>query len=170
MKFCIIRQVPPGEEFPEGFPLNVRHLDTDPFLRCCSLTGSWGQSIVFSSFSKSDHIVCPGYKRRRRRLGQHRCLKVPFCLISHFFSFLLHLVKSSFKCSLLQKWFGNRCICKGVAAALKVHEAKRQEHIYEFIITEKHHCQLLKVIRPQELEGSFKLLKYSNPGDPTSLL
>ena len=32
-----------------------------------------------------------------------------------------------------------------MAAALKVHEAKRQEHIYEFIITEKHHCQLLKV-------------------------
>ena len=57
-----------------------------------------------------------------------------------------------------------------MAAALKVHEAKRQEHIYEFIITEKHHCQLLKVIRPQELEGSFKLLKYSNPGDPTCLL
>ena len=28
---------------------------------------------------------------------------------------------------------------------MKVHEAKRQEHIYEFIITEKHHCQLLKV-------------------------
>ena len=50
-----------------------------------------------------------------------------------------------------------------MAAALKVHEAKRQEHIYEFIITEKHHCQLLKVIRPQELEGSLKLLKYPNP-------
>ncbi len=33
----------------------------------------------------------------------------------------------------------------GVAAALKPHEAKRQEHIYEFIMTEKHHCQLLKV-------------------------
>ena len=26
-------EVPPGEDFPEGFPLNVRHLDTDPFLR-----------------------------------------------------------------------------------------------------------------------------------------
>jgi hypothetical protein len=36
----------------------------------------------------------------------------------------------------------------GVAAALKPHEAKRQEHIYEFIMTEKHHCQLLKVPRP----------------------
>ena len=51
----------------------------------CSLTGNRGQSIVFSSFLKSDHIVCAGYKRRRRRPGQHRCLKVTFCLIfSHF--------------------------------------------------------------------------------------
>ena len=34
----------------------------------------------------------------------------------------------------------------GVASALKPHEAKRQEHIYEFVMTEKHHCHLLKVI------------------------
>ena len=26
-------ELPPGEEFPEGFPVSVRHLDTDPFLR-----------------------------------------------------------------------------------------------------------------------------------------
>ena len=64
---------------------------------------------------------------------------------------------------MLLKWFDNLCICiVGVAAALKVHKAKRQEHIYEFIITEKHHCQLLKVISAQELEGSVKLLKYPN--------
>ena len=41
----------------------------------------------------------------------------------------------------------------GVASALKQHEAKRQEHIYEFIITEKHHCQLLKVIQKVFCEG-----------------
>lgn len=42
---------------------------------------------------------------------------------------------------------------EGVASALKQHEAKRQEHIYEFIITEKHHCQLLKVIQKVFCEG-----------------
>ena len=26
-------ELPPGEEFPEGFPVSVRQLDTDPFLR-----------------------------------------------------------------------------------------------------------------------------------------
>ena len=32
-------------------------------------------------------------------------------------------------------------------ATLKPKEAKYQEHIYEFIMTEKHHCQLLKKIQ-----------------------
>jgi len=41
----------------------------------------------------------------------------------------------------------------GTASALKPHEAKRQEHIYEFIMTEKHHCQLLKVIQRVFCEG-----------------
>ena len=47
---------------------------------------------------------------------------------------------------------------EGVAAALKIHEAKRQEHIYEFIITEKHHCQLLKVIQRVFCEGMTQYL------------
>jgi len=46
----------------------------------------------------------------------------------------------------------------GVASALKPHEAKRQEHIYEFIMTEKHHCQLLKVIQKVFCEGMVSYL------------
>jgi A-kinase anchor protein 13 len=109
-------ELPPGEDFPEGFPLSVRHLDTDPFLRI--------QKEEPETWSAS----------------------VP----------------------------------DGIAAALKTHEAKRQvtipssalgpsilppclptvtngspvqEHIYEFIITEKHHCQLLRVIQRVFCEG-----------------
>eukprot|EP00088_Acartia_fossae_P033899 TRINITY_DN3477_c0_g1_i9.p1 TRINITY_DN3477_c0_g1~~TRINITY_DN3477_c0_g1_i9.p1 ORF type:complete len:1159 (+),score=471.85 TRINITY_DN3477_c0_g1_i9:327-3803(+) len=46
----------------------------------------------------------------------------------------------------------------GVHSALKPHEAKRQEHIYEFIMTEKHHCQLLKVIQRVFCEGMVSCL------------
>ena len=79
----------PAEEFPEGFPISLRNLDTDPFLRI------------------------------QREEAETWAASVP----------------------------------DGVASALKAHEAKRQEHIYEFIITEKHHCQLLKVIQKVFCEG-----------------
>ena len=79
----------PAEEFPEGFPISMRNLDTDPFLRI------------------------------QREEADTWAASVP----------------------------------DGVASALKQHEAKRQEHIYEFIITEKHHCQLLKVIQKVFCEG-----------------
>jgi len=49
-------------------------------------------------------------------------------------------------------------VSPGVAAALKPHEAKRQEHIYEFLMTEKHHCQLLKVIQKVFCEGMVTYL------------
>ena len=84
----------PAEEFPDSFPLSLRHLDTDPFLRI----------------------------QREEP----------------------------------ETWAGS--VPEGVVAALKSHEAKRQEHIYEFIITEKHHCQLLKVIQKVFCEGMVTYL------------
>ena len=84
----------PAEEFPEGFPISLRNLDTDPFLRIQKEEPeTWAASVP-----------------------------------------------------------------EGVAAALKPHEAKRQEHIYEFIMTEKHHCQLLKVIQKVFCEGMVTYL------------
>ena len=84
----------PAEEFPDSFPISLRHLDTDPFLRI----------------------------QREEP----------------------------------ETWAGS--VPEGVVAALKSHEAKRQEHIYEFIITEKHHCQLLKVIQKVFCEGMVTYL------------
>ena len=84
----------PASEFPDCFPLSLRHLDTDPFLRI------------------------------QREEPETWAASVP----------------------------------EGVVAALKSHEAKRQEHIYEFIITEKHHCQLLKVIQKVFCEGMVTYL------------
>lgn len=36
---------------------------------------------------------------------------------------------------------------KEIARKLKEKEVKRQEHIYEFILTEKHHCMTLLVMQ-----------------------
>lgn len=36
---------------------------------------------------------------------------------------------------------------KDIAKKLKEKEVKRQEHIYEFILTEKHHCLTLLVMQ-----------------------
>ena len=84
----------PAEDFPEGFPISLRNLDTDPFLRIQKEEPeTWAASVP-----------------------------------------------------------------EGVASALKPHEAKRQEHIYEFIMTEKHHCQLLKVIQKVFCEGMVTYL------------
>ncbi len=37
-------------------------------------------------------------------------------------------------------------------------EVKRQEHIYEFILTESNHCQVLKVVQKIFVEGMYKYL------------
>ena len=37
-------------------------------------------------------------------------------------------------------------------------QIKRQEHIYEFIVTESNHCQVLKVIQKIFVEGMYKYL------------
>ena len=84
----------PAEELPDSFPISLRNLETDPFLRI------------------------------QREEPETWAASVP----------------------------------EGVASALKPHEAKRQEHIYEFIITEKHHCQLLKVIQKVFCEGMTNYL------------
>lgn len=44
-----------------------------------------------------------------------------------------------------EAWVGT--VDKKVSKKLKEKEIKRQEHIYEFIITEKHHCLTLKVMQ-----------------------
>lgn len=38
-------------------------------------------------------------------------------------------------------------MCFQVTKKLKEKEIKRQEHIYEFILTEKHHCLTLRVMQ-----------------------
>lgn len=45
---------------------------------------------------------------------------------------------------------------KEVARKLKEKEVKRQEHIYEFILTEKHHCMTLLVMQKVFVEGLQK--------------
>ena len=44
-----------------------------------------------------------------------------------------------------EAWVG--AVDKKISKKLKEKEIKRQEHIYEFIITEKHHCLTLKVMQ-----------------------
>ncbi|XP_060526028.1 rho guanine nucleotide exchange factor 2 [Cylas formicarius] len=50
---------------------------------------------------------------------------------------------------------------KEIARKLKQKEVKRQEHIYEFILTEKHHCMTLLVMQKIFVDG---LQKYFNLG------
>ena len=40
-------------------------------------------------------------------------------------------------------------------------DIKRQEHIYEFILTESNHCQVLKVIQKIFVQGMFRYLSLS---------
>ncbi|XP_061401994.1 A-kinase anchor protein 13-like, partial [Musca vetustissima] len=44
-------------------------------------------------------------------------------------------------------------IPKDILKSLKDHQIKRQEHIYEFIMTEKHHCQTLLVMQKVFVES-----------------
>ena len=50
-----------------------------------------------------------------------------------------------------EAWVGT--VDKKTSKKLKDKEVKRQEHIYEFIITEKHHCLTLKVMQKVLLFG-----------------
>jgi hypothetical protein len=45
---------------------------------------------------------------------------------------------------------------KEIARKLKEKEVKRQEHIYEFILTEKHHCMTLLVMQKIFVDGLQK--------------
>ncbi|XP_017773485.1 PREDICTED: rho guanine nucleotide exchange factor 18-like isoform X2 [Nicrophorus vespilloides] len=53
------------------------------------------------------------------------------------------------------------CVGKEIARKLKEKEVKRQEHIYEFILTEKHHCITLLVMQKIFVDG---LQKYFHLG------
>lgn len=48
---------------------------------------------------------------------------------------------------------------KDIARKLKEKEVKRQEHIYEFILTEKHHCMTLLVMQKIFVDGLHKYFK-----------
>ena len=54
-----------------------------------------------------------------------------------------------------EAWVGT--VDKKISKKLKEKEIKRQEHIYEFIITEKHHCLTLKVMQKVNNFVSFFL-------------
>jgi hypothetical protein len=43
---------------------------------------------------------------------------------------------------------------------LKDKEIKRQEHIYEFVLTEKHHCLTLRVMQKVNLYIDYSILIY----------
>ncbi|XP_039278315.1 A-kinase anchor protein 13 isoform X2 [Nilaparvata lugens] len=47
-------------------------------------------------------------------------------------------------------------VSKDITKKLKEKEIKRQEHIYEFILTEKHHCLTLRVMQKVFVEGLEK--------------
>jgi hypothetical protein len=50
---------------------------------------------------------------------------------------------------------------KEIARKLKEKEVKRQEHIYEFILTEKHHCMTLLVMQKVITSNDFHFRKYN---------
>jgi RhoGEF domain len=49
-----------------------------------------------------------------------------------------------------------------VTKKLKEKEIKRQEHIYEFILTEKHHCLTLRVMQKVFVDGLQKYFQLGN--------
>ncbi|XP_044744401.1 rho guanine nucleotide exchange factor 18 isoform X3 [Coccinella septempunctata] len=50
----------------------------------------------------------------------------------------------------------SQCVGREITKKLKEKEIKRQEHIYEFILTEKHHCMILLVMQKIFVEGLQK--------------
>lgn len=50
-------------------------------------------------------------------------------------------------------------VTKDIIKKMKEKEIKRQEHLYEFILTEKHHCLTLKVMQKVFVEGLKKYLQ-----------
>ncbi|XP_046639411.1 rho guanine nucleotide exchange factor 28-like [Daphnia pulicaria] len=59
-----------------------------------------------------------------------------------------------------EAWVGT--VDKKISKKLKEKEIKRQEHIYEFIITEKHHCLTLKVMQKIFAEGMRREMRLSS--------
>ncbi|XP_046403403.1 A-kinase anchor protein 13 isoform X4 [Ischnura elegans] len=56
-------------------------------------------------------------------------------------------------------------VSKEVTKKLKEKEIKRQEHIYEFILTEKHHCLTLRVMQKVFVEGLQKYFQLGSNVD-----
>lgn len=56
-------------------------------------------------------------------------------------------------------------VSKDILKKIKEKEIKRQEHIYEFIMTEKHHCLTLKVMQKIFVEGLQKHLNFGSTVD-----
>uniref|UniRef100_A0A8D8V0I7 Rho guanine nucleotide exchange factor 18 n=1 Tax=Cacopsylla melanoneura TaxID=428564 RepID=A0A8D8V0I7_9HEMI len=54
-------------------------------------------------------------------------------------------------------------VSKEVSKKLKEKEIKRQEHIYEFILTEKHHCLTLRVMQKVFVDGIQKHFHLAGP-------
>lgn len=59
-----------------------------------------------------------------------------------------------------EAWVGT--VDKKTSKKLKDKEVKRQEHIYEFIITEKHHCLTLKVMQKIFAEGMRREMRFTS--------
>ncbi|XP_059350946.1 LOW QUALITY PROTEIN: rho guanine nucleotide exchange factor 28-like [Daphnia carinata] len=59
-----------------------------------------------------------------------------------------------------EAWVGT--VDKKISKKLKEKEIKRQEHIYEFIITEKHHCLTLKVMQKIFAEGMRREMSFTS--------
>ncbi|KAI9556440.1 hypothetical protein GHT06_016228 [Daphnia sinensis] len=59
-----------------------------------------------------------------------------------------------------EAWVGT--VDKKISKKLKEKEIKRQEHIYEFIITEKHHCLTLKVMQKIFAEGMRREMRFTS--------
>lgn len=51
---------------------------------------------------------------------------------------------------------------KDISKKLKEKEVKRQEHIYEFILTEKHHCMTLLVMQKVLCESIMDFFRIDN--------
>ena len=51
---------------------------------------------------------------------------------------------------------------KEIVKSLKDKQVKRQEHIYEFIMTEKHHCQTLLVMQKVFVESLQRYFNHLN--------
>lgn len=54
-------------------------------------------------------------------------------------------------------------VTSNIVKSLKDKQIKRQEHIYEFIMTEKHHCQILLLMQKVFVESLQRHFPGINP-------